>query len=384
MNVCVNMCLMRRNPSVTCERVLIRVPNWLGDAVMAIPALHALRAAFPKAHVAVDARPGIAPLFDSVSVVDEVHVCSASGGFRNLREKCAHAGVLRREKFDTGILLTNSFSTACFMRLAGVRRRIGLSTSGRKLFLTDAVPLTRDLMEAHQTEWYGALVRTLGTDASERALLDAPLGLPLVEPSPAACDEAAAALEGVGLGNTPFAVLAPGSAYGPAKDWLPDRFAELAQCFLLAGMQVVITGSPKDAAHAEAIARDAGVGTVSMAGKTRLPGFLGILSRAACFVGNDSGAAHCAAAIGIPTVAIFGSTRPGRTRPFGKQVTCVVGEASCAPCMRRVCPQESAMECMRSVTVPMVWEALAPFGIFEESDALTAEGSNADCACLDR
>jgi heptosyltransferase-2 len=327
--------------------ILVRVPNWLGDCVMAQPALAALRAACPDAHLAVEARPGVAPVFRWMPEVDRIHLCPDAGGAANLGGRIRHARGLRRYGFGTGLLLTHSLSTAAMLSLSGIPRRVGSARRGRRWLLTDPVRFDEALATMHQVDQYLALCGPLGAVS--------PSGEAVPRLRPPAGDPTGEAGGG-------YAVLAPASAYGPAKNWPPDHFARLAATLARGhGLKVFLTGGPGDAALAETIAEKAAAdGVASLAGATSLDGFLHLLAGAQLFVGNDSGASHCAAALGVPSVVIFGSTRPGRTRPRGDRVRCLQDAFACTPCLRRVCPRsEAPMACMEAVTAEGVLDALA-------------------------
>jgi heptosyltransferase-2 len=331
--------------------ILVRAPNWLGDCVMALPALAALREAQPQARLDVAARPSVAPLFHWAEGVGGVVTLAAGAGLRGLGARWRAAGALRGAAYEAALLLPNSFSSAVEMWRAGAARRVGRPGRGRGLLLTDPVPLGETVRRAHQADWYLHLAAALGADPAPRQpRLVPPRGLPQPPPARPAPEE-------------PYAILAPGSAYGPAKDWPAGHFAALARRLREeAGLRVLVTGTPADAPRAEAIAAEsghAGDGVASVAGTTDLSGFLLLLAGAAGFVGNDSGAAHCAAALGLPTVVLFGSTEPGRTRPLGPRVRCLTGTAPCAPCLRRRCPRrDEPVACLASITPEAAGAAL--------------------------
>jgi heptosyltransferase-2 len=321
---------------------------------MAIPTVHALRHAFPQAHLAVEAQKGQDGLFHWVEGVDQVLACPKGRGFAQLGERNTHATKLRKLHFDVGVLLPNSLSTAFWLWRCGCKRRIGTAVKGRSLLLTDPVPLTTTMREAHQAEWYLALLKPLGIEAT--------LSTPALR-VPEGIREAMARETGHPLpAGTPYAILAPGSAYGPAKDWIGSHFAEVARrLHQERDLHVLISGAPADREAAERIAHAAGDGVINIAGQTSMDTFLYLLSQASAYVGNDSGASHCAAAFGIPTVAIFGSTRPDRTRPLGDRVAYPTADVACAPCLARECrhgPNENDKACMQSITPDAVWAAL--------------------------
>lgn len=335
--------------------LILRAPNWLGDCIMAIPAIQALRRSFPQTHLAVMAPGGLSPLFHWIDGVDQVLSSPGGRGFRNWKARSHLALELRQRRFSTGILLPNSLSSAFWMWRSGVQKRIGTACNGRSLFLTDPVPLTPEILEAHQAEWYLHLLTPLGIQAS--------LTPPALRIPERMVDSAARQIK-ADWGNSTqrYALIAPGSAYGPAKDWTASSFAEVARrCRQELGLNVLVTGSPADRPAAERIVQEAGEGVINIAGMTTLDTFLQLLSGASAYLGNDSGASHCAAAFGIPTVVIFGSTRPDRTRPLGRQVICLTSTAPCAPCLKRHCrfgPNESDKKCMTSITPAIVFDTL--------------------------
>jgi heptosyltransferase-2 len=349
-------------------KILLRSPNWLGDCVMALPAISAVRKAYGGAHISVEARPSVAGLYQWCADVDEVITCLPEGGFSNFSVKLDHCKSNAEKKFDIGILFTNSFSTAFFMWKSGVKKRIGTDVNFRKIFLSVPVELTEKIKEAHQAEWYLALAGELeGVDTSlTMPKLQTPKGI-----------EGAKEILGMACsfaepkGGKGYIILAPGSAYGPAKDWLLERFIALASKIVNeTGLTVLVSGTPKDEPVASRIADAAGGKVVCIAGKTNMQSFLALMHGAKAFVGNDSGASHCAAAFGIPTVSIFGSTRPDRTRPLGDKVKYVVSDVECAPCLKRECPLGGAdnMACMKSITVDAVWKALGELGVVGEEE----------------
>ncbi len=344
--------------------ILVRAPNWLGDCVMSLPALSALRRAHPQARISVSARPSVAPVFRWTPDVDEVDRCPAGGGLRNLAAKNRHSARLRARGFDAGLLLTHSLSTAFWMWRARVPRRVGTVRRGRRALVTDPVALDPRAVDLHQSEAYLAIAARLGADP--RPTLPR---LARPAPAPGAVRAGPPLPPELAAGQRDYVVLGPGSAYGPAKNWLPERYAALAERILTdTDAAVVLTGTARDQDLAASIARTVGrEDVVDLAGRTDLTAFLEVLADARGFVGNDSGASHCAAALGLPTVVVFGSTRPGRTRPLGERVACLEGFSPCAPCLKRRCPnRRRPMACMEAVTVRMVWDAIIDLGVFAQ------------------
>jgi heptosyltransferase-2 len=314
--------------------MVVLAPNWLGDAVMALPALADVRRHDTELRLSVAARPSIAPLFQLVPGVDEVVTLDATPW----RRGCPSLGGGR---FDAALLLPNSFHAAYLVWRAGIRERWGFATDWRRPLLTRSASSSS---ATHQTLVYQDLVRSLGipTGSSE----------PRLEPSDVAIRDAKALLEGAGWdGRTPIVALAPGAAYGGAKRWPATSFAAVAERVVGDGFVPVLAGSPADRlAGAELCAALAGrVQPINTIGRTTLAQLAGVLSLSRALVSNDSGAMHVAAALGVPVVAVFGPTDETATRPLGRGSCDVVTHPVwCRPCLLRECPLDH--RCMRGVT----------------------------------
>lgn len=311
-------------------RVAFRAPNWLGDAVMSLPALADLRASLPDAVVEVVAVPAARAVVDHLA--DPPPVLALPG--RETRGRLLLDGVpaVRGRGYDAGVVLPPSFSSALLFALAGVSNRVGFAGEGRGMLLHDAAPRV-ERGRLHLADEYRDLVartvRRLGRDpvrATEPVRLVAP-------------DEAHRALdERVGQAPRPWFVLAPGAVYGPTKRWPPARYAALADALVARhGGTAFLTGAAGDREACRATARAADAPLVDLAGKTGLPALIALLGRADLVVSNDSGAMHLAGATGAPLVAIFGSTNPDWTSPIGDRVTLVRRPVPCAPCYARTC-----------------------------------------------
>lgn len=329
-------------------RVVVFAPNWLGDAVMALPAVQTIRAAHPAAHLAVAARPSVAALFAMVPGIDAVIALESRAGLSSVRQWRRDATALQAGRFDLAVLLPNSFLSAWIASHAGIPDRRGFSTDMRGRWLTAAVP--RPKGDLHQADYYLALTTALGWPAAPRVAQVVP---------PAAAIESARAL----VPSRPFVVLAPGAAYGRAKQWPPERYAALAA--LLAGrrgLASVIVGAGADrAAGDELVAAladtpggsSAAASLVKLIGRTDLPTLAAVLSLAHAVVANDSGAMHLAAAVGAPVVAVFGATNEHHTAPLPGAAAAPAPRIAtthvwCRPCMLRECPL--GHQCMRGVS----------------------------------
>jgi len=317
------------------SRLLIRLPNWLGDALMARPLLHALRASFPAATIWAIGRP-VGRILERERVWDRWSALDELAGGR------AHATALAGTRFDAGLILPPSFSSAWMFLRHGVARRIGFAADGRSWLLTHAVrrPPRGDL---HLSEEY----LRLGEPLALRPVL-----LPALAP---AADELAAArerLERVGIGDRPFVVIGPGAAYGAAKRWPFERFVALARRFSARGWAALVAGAAEDRSIAEPMAAAIGERAHAIAGTTSLGEQLALCTLARLTVSNDSGLAHLAGATGAPTVAIFGSTSSAWTAPLGARVRIVQRAPVCSPCFQRTCA--IGFRCLTAIDVAEV------------------------------
>ena len=326
------------------DKILIRATNWIGDAVMSLPALQAMRARFPKAQMTVLARPWVADLYARERAIDRVILYDAPAGMQGLRQKWAMAKMLRRERFDLAILFQNAFEAAALARLAGIRRRVGYDRDGRGWLLTDpiAVPVAGEI-PAHQRFYYLELLRRAG----------------LLESMPA-CDhirlagareaaaEGRAHFDRFGL-RAPCIGVSPGAAYGTAKRWLPKRFAEAAtRVAAQHGASVALFGSKAEHSLCEEVAVLIDAPVQNFAGATSLRQFIEMTAACKLFLTNDSGAMHIASALGIPTVTVFGATDDRATGPTGPLARVVRHPVECSPCLLRECPIDH--RCMTRVT----------------------------------
>ena len=336
------------------ERVLVLAPNWLGDAVMALPAFASLRARDADARLGVAARGSVAALFAMVPGVDEV-VTLETRADRAWRGSARDAARLRG-RWDSAVLLPNSFVSAWTVWRAGVPRREGFATDGRRLLLSRAVPVPTAPL--HQADYYVALARALGGPATPR---HARIAVPAE-----AADSASRLLAAEGIvPGAPYIALAPGAAYGRAKQWLPERFAELAQQVHAArGWTSVIVGAGADQPTAAQVRAQAGAATwcVDLAGRTDLPTLAAVLAGARAVVANDSGAMHLAGAVGARVVAVFGATDESRTAPLVAHdaqpaPAVLTADVWCRPCLLRECPFPDHA-CMRAVSAAQALEAL--------------------------
>jgi len=325
-------------------RIVIRGTNWLGDSVITIPAVRALRALFPGSPITMLAPEYLAGLWEQEGSVDRVLPVPRPARLRDARALLA---ALRRDRYDLGVLFPNSFSSALLFFLGGVRARLGYATDGRSLLLTSRVP--EAAAAGHQVHRYLALVRTLGpVEAEPRPVLRVPESL-------LAWADTLLRGRGIAPGRT-IVGLNAGSTYGEAKCWPPERFAALARMLRdRCGAAIVAVGGPPERERAETVCAPLGPDALNTAGETTVMQCAALARRCAVFVSNDTGPMHLAAAVGTPVVAIIGPTDPGTTGPIGEHVI-VRRETACAPCLKRRCPTDH--RCMISITVEEVFDAV--------------------------
>jgi heptosyltransferase-2 len=337
------------------SRVLILAPNWLGDAVMALPAIADVRRAFPSARIVVAARRAVTDLFRLVPSVDEVIALQWSGRWWQHGFFGADAQLLRAAGADVAILLPNSFAAAWLVKRAAVQERWGYAADMRAPLLTRVVQ--RPAGSVHQGRYYQHLTRALG-------MASGPLEPALVIPAEATAAAHRLLRDAGWDAARPLVVFAPGAAYGTAKRWMPEYVARVVTDLVLQRQATcVLVGSAGDTPTTShvltMIDRQAAAHVVDLSGQTSLEVLAGILGIAHACVANDSGAMHVAAAVGTPLVAIFGPTREYETSPLtrsGSRADVLIHPVSCRPCMLRECPIDH--RCMKGITPERVYASL--------------------------
>lgn len=335
------------------RNILVRATNWVGDAVMSVPALQALRRQYPEARISILARPWVASLYGREPFCDELIPYNAPRGWRGMREKWATAAGLRRRNFDCAILFQNAFEAAALARAARIPVRAGYSRDARAWLLTHPIPIPKPgETPRHQRFYYLELLKRAGLIGGYAP--DEPIRLSASE---AAARAGRLCFQEAGF-SSPVIGVSPGAAYGGAKRWFPERFAEAAaQLATERGAGIAIFGSAEEAPIGEAVR--AAVGTVGLrcvnfAGKTSLQEFIDMAAACEIFLTNDSGPMHIASALGVPTVAIFGATDEIATGPTGPHSKVVRVAVECSPCLLRECPIDH--RCMSGVSAARVLE----------------------------
>ncbi len=327
-------------------KVLVRVPNWIGDAVLALPALESLRYNLPDASLTIVAKSWVQDLFIHNSLSAEVFPLPDPDDVKTI---WTTAQVLKASRFDAGLLLTNSFSSAFLFYLARIPERWGYSTDGRIMLLTKSVVPRASDSPRHQVYYYLDLIRELGFET-----LEPQLKMPL---PPEVLSSARSRLKALGVDQEkPIVIISPGASYGPAKRWPASRFAHLASLLQeKKGAEILIIGAKEEMDIATSISLSMPRRPTILTGATSLAELVGLISLATLFISNDTGPMHIANALGVPVVAIFGPTDPAVTGPFQKPSVCLKKEVPCWPCSYRACPYDH--RCMTGISAEEVLAA---------------------------
>ena len=327
------------------DTILIRGANWLGDAVLTLPALNAVTENFPGSDLHILTFPDLWAIYERQSGVKDIIPYERQGRHRGLRGRLRLASELRRKAFDLAVLFPNSFDSALLSFLSGVKNRLGYRRDGRGILLTHPVRPHPSYFFAHKAFYFLYLLESAG--------LDAPFSLPRVNPGQEA-ERQADYLIGPPCPEEFLLAIAPGAAFGSAKRWPPEQFARAA-ALVLEGRsgRVIFLGAEGDAQAArktgDFLARlRPDIVSHNLAGRTGIDGASALLRRSGLILTNDSGMMHLAGAVGTPLVAAFGPTDPLLYAPL-ERGTVVYAAASCAPCSHRECPKGERV-CFTGVT----------------------------------
>jgi heptosyltransferase II len=319
------------------DRLLIRVPNWMGDVVLSLGAVRDLRRNFPAARIEVLARPSVADLYHAVAEVDTVRT---TRGFRE------DVGAIRAGRFEAAVLLTNSFGTALQSFVARVPERWGYATDGRGPLLTRRARVPPEVRGQSEVYYYRAMLAGVGLEVT------ASPDVSLRCPGEWAARGAALLEDGTG----PWVGFSPGAAFGTAKRWIPERYSALGDALARhQGARIALIGGPDERPLAEAVAAGMRAPVRNLAGQTTVAEMVGVLSRLRLLVTGDSGPMHVAAALGVPVVAIFGPTDWRETAPVTAVSRIVREPVHCSPCKLRDCPIDH--RCMTRIGADRVLDA---------------------------
>jgi heptosyltransferase-2 len=333
------------------KRVVVRGTNWVGDSVMTVPALRALRRILPEAKITLAIRPFAKGIFSEVDFIDDMLVYDR----RNAFSVVSQVREWRRRQFDLAVLFQNAFEAALIPALAGVPIRLGYATESRRPLLTHPLPLPDWRSSKHEVFYYLFLVTALEQLLSGTSTIcesDPDISLPISESRKS---EAAELLRSYGVDDEKSVVaICPGSINSRAKRWPAVSYAALADRLLEQRRQVLLIGSRDEIDVTNEVTSRMRHQPVVLTGKTSLDQITALLGLVDLVVTNDTGPAHIAAALGCPTIVIFGPTNPLTTRPFSFRAEIIRHPPDCAPCMLRDCPIDH--RCMTAITVDEVFE----------------------------
>jgi heptosyltransferase II len=339
------------------KRILIRGTNWVGDSIIAIPAMRAIRNLYPKAHIALLVRPWVKDIYAEADFVDEILEYDKTGRHKGFSGFLRLISEIKARRFDLAILLQNAFEAALIAWCARIPQRIGYARDGRGVLLTGACAIDPDVRHVHQAHYYLAMLSAAGLLESrlwERKDYELSIDLGIRDRDRAA---ASSMLREMGVGDgEPIVGINPGAFYGEAKCWFPERFAGVADT--LADQyqaRIVIFGSATDLRTAELVASKMQRPSIILAGQTTLGELMALLKRCTLLITNDSGPMHLAAALDVPQLAIFGSTSEVATGPLSRTAVVIKHQVDCNPCFLRKCPTD--FRCMKGITVERVIEA---------------------------
>jgi len=337
-------------PATPPKNIIVRMPNWLGDLVMATPILADLRSHWPQARITAMCQSNVAALLKNDPNITELYSYHRPSGWIHRRQHLEIMESLQHGEYDLGILLTNSFSSAWWFWIGKVKNRLGYACNLRSWMLNKALPFPKTRDTQHLVITYKMLLE--------------PLGIPLSSTPPklyVSPEEKASAKEllhnlKIDPEKTTLIGINPGAAYGTAKCWLPDRFHAVAQK-LLEDPQVSILffGDQAGASLVNDICKDLPDRVVNLAGKTNLRELMALIESCKVLLTNDSGPMHMAAALGTPLLALFGSTSDVQTGPYNLGQV-IHKRVECSPCYKRICPID--FRCMKRIEVDEVYDAL--------------------------
>jgi heptosyltransferase-2 len=332
------------------RRILVRGVNWVGDTVLTYPAVQQLKTLFPHSHLTILVSSPLVDLWKTFPYVNEIIPLQKKKGIGSFWEDLNISRSLKERNFDLSVILPRSFRSAFQIYLARIPIRIGYQDEGRSFFLTNGIHRTKEVLGSHRVHYFQKLIEPLGKVESpttpriflreedrrwaEQVLTDLNL-----------------------LDGRPLIGMNPGATYGLAKCWYPGRFGELGKRLCEKWKATLLLfGKEEEKSIAEETLRLLGNGGADLTGKTNLLQLAALLERCHLLVTNDTGTMHVATAVGTPVVALFGSTDPSVTGPWGDGHVVVRKDVPCSPCLKRVCPTDH--RCMELITVDEVEAAV--------------------------
>jgi heptosyltransferase II len=327
------------------ESIIIKAPNWMGDVVMAMPAISYVRQVFPEAKIKVLIKENLADLLRYSRDFDELITYRIRKMPMRLLDELQIIRRIHKEYFNLAVIFPFSISSVLWMRLAGVPMRLGANVRKRGEILTH--PIKQQHEGEHQKDYFMRIARRLGT----RDIQLNPI-MPIGEKE---LDKADSILRECGIEHSIRVGIHPGAAYGPAKRWLPERFGELARRLSEEGILVLLFGTKNEREIVDDIIAKSNAKALNLCGRFSIGELAAMLKRCDVVVTNDSGPMHLAGAVGTKVVALFGSTNPLATSPSG-ECEIIWKKVDCSPCFKRKCPTD--FECMKSISTEEVYSAV--------------------------
>ena len=340
------------------KKILVRAPNWIGDAVMCLPTVESLKALYPTAEITVLTKSRAVPVFRHNPAVKDIIEYDDRARHSGIKGRIVLSGEIRERRFDLAVLFQNAFDAAFIAYISRIPKRAGYARDLRTKLLTMPVPATKEIRSRHQVYYYLNIVKALGG-----TIPDSPVPrIYIAEDEKAWAEEF---LRKNGLDKKVLIGAAPGASYGPAKRWLPEHFAEVLKDFSSRHDAVpIIFGGVEDAEICKTVSDQVPGKHLNLAGSVDLRQFMAILSYLKVFITNDSGPMHVSCALGVPTVAIFGSTDPDLTGPLGEHVRVIIKKVDCSPCFER----EYLYNDFRCLT------SIKPEEVLRQAESLLAKG----------
>lgn len=334
------------------KSIVVRGTNWVGDAVMSIPALREIRRIFPTAKLTLHTRSWAEGIFRDADFLDEILTFDKTES--KISDAFLQAKILKQKNFDLAVLLPNSFESAFVAKLARIAKRFGYAKEGRSFLLTNAIEIPEWKNERHEVFYYLNLVGEIENFYFGRHKISYKKPSIDIKISDERRETARKILEenGVDLSKKTIA-LGVGSTNSRAKRWHAENYAKLNDLMQNdLNLNVLLVGAKDEIEVAEEVFAKSGKKPIILTGKTSLAEIVALLAEIDLLVSNDMGLAHIAPAVGTKTLVIFGPTNEKTTQPLGSEI--IRKTVDCAPCMLRTCPIDH--RCMTQISAEEVFE----------------------------
>lgn len=326
----------------TPKKILIRLPNWIGDAVMASPIIELIQRKWPEALITILGLKSVIALFEQDPYIHSTIALQKDEPSKIVAQK------IKEHHFDLGLLLTNSFSSAWLFYRARIKCRVGFSKDMRKFLLSKSLPYPKDKTSEHMITTYQRLLKKIGIFEQAKPRLYLQEG---------EVEEAKVFLKEKGIDSKQIVIgINPTAAFGPAKCWLEERYQQLAQKLLeYPNVHLLFFGDSQSREKLERICNALNSRAYNLAGQTTIRELMALTKACDLFLTNDSGPMHIACALNVPVVAIFGSTSIEATGPYHKSAA-LYKKVSCSPCFKKECPID--FRCMKAIGVEEVYTTI--------------------------